>query len=176
MQLEILALRHQLAVYQHSVKRPQLHAADRLFWAWLARLWSGWQAVLELVQPRTVIAWQKKRFRDYWRRLSESGKPGRPTISKEVRKLIQDMWRSNSTWGSPRIVGELRKLGITVAKSTVEKYRPPVRKPPSPTWKAFLSNHVSHRAKIKPVFNLVVGERDSSTWVRTYQTRSACFA
>jgi hypothetical protein len=52
------------------------------------------------------------------------------------------MWRSNLTWGSPRIVGELRKLGITVAKSTVEKYRPRVRKPPSPTWKAFLANHV----------------------------------
>jgi hypothetical protein len=63
MQWEILALRHQLAVYQHSVKRPQFQLADRLFWAWLARLWSGWQAVLEFVQPRTVIAWQKKRAR-----------------------------------------------------------------------------------------------------------------
>jgi putative transposase len=143
MQLQILALRHQLAVYQHSVKRPRLRPADRFFWAWFSRFWSGWQQTLEFVQPRTVIAWQKKRFRDYWRRLSESGKPGRPTISKEVRKLIQDMWRSNPTWGSPRIVGELRKLGITVAKSTVEKYRPRDRKPPSPTWKAFLSNHVN---------------------------------
>jgi len=52
------------------------------------------------------------------------------------------MWRSNPTWGSPRIVGELRKLGITVSKSTVEKYRLQVRKPPSPTWKAFLNNHM----------------------------------
>jgi putative transposase len=52
------------------------------------------------------------------------------------------MWRSNPTWGSPRIVGELRKLGIEVAKSTVEKYRPSGRKPSSPTWKAFLANHV----------------------------------
>jgi transposase InsO family protein len=142
MQLEILALRHQLAVYQNSVKRPQLQSADRFFWAWLARLWSGWQQVLEFVQPRTVITWQKKRFRDYWRRLSENGKPGRPTISKEVRELIQDMWCCNPTWGSPRIVGELRKLGITVAKSTVETYRPRVRKPPSPTWRAFMANHV----------------------------------
>jgi putative transposase len=94
------------------------------------------------VQPRTVMAWQKKRFRDYWRQLSQSGKPGRPAIAKEVRELIQDMWRSNPTWGSPRIVGELRKLGITVAKSTVEKYRPRIRKPSSPTWKTFLNNHV----------------------------------
>ena len=52
------------------------------------------------------------------------------------------MWRSNPTWGSPRIVGELRKLGINVAKSTVETYRPRPTKPPSPTWKAFLTNHV----------------------------------
>jgi hypothetical protein len=50
--------------------------------------------------------------------------------------------RSNPTWGAPRIVGELRKIGIDVAKSTVEKYRPRTRKPSSPTWKAFLNNHV----------------------------------
>ena len=52
------------------------------------------------------------------------------------------MWQSNPTWGSPRIVGELDKLGITVAKSTVEKYRPRDDKPVSLTWKAFLNNHV----------------------------------
>ena len=142
LQLEIVALRHQVAIYQQSVSRPRLHAADRLFWSWLSRLWPNWQQALEFVQPRTVIAWQKKRFRDYWYRLSQSGRPDRPTISQEVRELIQDMWRANPTWGSPRIVGELQKLGITVAKSTVEKYRPKKRKPPSPTWKAFLNNHI----------------------------------
>jgi transposase InsO family protein len=52
------------------------------------------------------------------------------------------MWQTNPTWGAPRIVGELRKLGIDVAKSTVETYRVRYRKPPSPTWKAFLQNHV----------------------------------
>ena len=97
---------------------------------------------LKFVQPRTVIAWQNQRFRDYWRRLSQSSKPGRPAISKEVRDLIQDMWRSNPTWGSPRIVGELGKVGVTVAKSTVETHRPRDDKPVSPTWKAFLNNHV----------------------------------
>jgi len=143
LRLENMALRHQLAVYQHTVKRPKLRPWDRLFWVWLSRLWPAWQKALAFVQPRTVIAWQKKRFRDYWRHLSRSGKPGRAIISKDVIDLIQDMWRSNPTWGSPRIVGELRKLGINVAKSTVEKYRPRVRKPPSPTWKAFLNNHVA---------------------------------
>lgn len=121
MQMELIALRHQLSVYQQSISRPKLQPADRLLWVWLSRLWPGWQEALEFVQPRTVIAWQKKRFRDYWRRLSQSGQPGRPMISKEVRDLIQDMWRSNPTWGAPRIVGELHKIGIDVAKSTAEK-------------------------------------------------------
>ena len=142
LRLENMALRHQLAVYQHTVKRPKLRPADRLFWSWLSRLWSDWQEALAFVQPRTVIAWQKRRFRDYWRQLSQSGRPGRPALSKDVRDLIRDMWCANPLWGSPRIVGELRKLGLNVAKSTVEKYRPRGRKPSSPTWKAFLKNHV----------------------------------
>lgn len=141
--LENLALRHQVAVYKQSMPRPKLKLADRMFWVWLSRLWPDWQRALAFVPPRTVIAWQNKRFRDYWRKLSQSGKPGRPPIDKEVRQLIENMWRANPTWGSPRIVGELRKLGIHVAKSTVEKYRPRNRKPPSPTWKAFLANHVT---------------------------------
>jgi putative transposase len=94
------------------------------------------------VQPHTVIAWWRRRFRDHWRQLSLSGRPGRPTLAKEIRELIQAMWQANPTWGSPRIVGELQKLGIDLAKSTVEKYRPRARKPSSPTWKAFLKNHV----------------------------------
>jgi putative transposase len=139
--LEHLALRHQLAVYQQSVPRPHLRVTDRLFWAWLSRLWSGWQHALTFVQPRTVIAWQRRRFRNYWRQLSRSGTPGRPAIAQDVRELIHTMSQANPTWGAPRIVGELRKLGIEVAKSTVEKYRGPMRTPPSSTWKTFLNNH-----------------------------------
>lgn len=60
-----LALRHQMAIYKQTVHRPRLHPTDRLFWAWLARLWPGWHDALAFVQPRTVIAWQRKRFRDY---------------------------------------------------------------------------------------------------------------
>jgi putative transposase len=144
LQIEInsMALRHQLAVYQHTAKRPQLSPSDQLFWSWLSRLWPGWQQALEFVPPCTVMAWQKKRFRDYWRQLSQSGTPGRPAIAKAVRALIHDMWRSHPMWGSPRIVGELRKLGINVAKSTVEKHRLKSRQPSSLTWKAFLHHHV----------------------------------
>jgi putative transposase len=140
--LEHLALRHQLAVYKQTIHRPRLRLSDRLFWVWLSRLWPGWQAALAFVQPRTVMAWQRQRFRDHWQQLSQQGRPGRPTIAKEVRELIRDMSRANPTWGAPRLVGELRKLGIDVVKSTVEKYRVRSRTPPWPTWKVFLKNHV----------------------------------
>jgi hypothetical protein len=75
------------------------------------------------VQPRTVTAWQHQRFQEHWRRLSQRGKPGRPPIGQEFRDLIRTMWQVNPTWGAPRIVGKLRKLGIDVANSTVETYR-----------------------------------------------------
>jgi putative transposase len=140
--LEHLALRHQLAVYQQTVDHPRLRSTDRVLWAWLSRLWSGWSEALAFVQPRTVIAWPRQRVRNHWRRLSQQGTLGRPPIAKEVRELIQAMWRANPTWGSPRIVGELRKLGIDVAKSTVETYRMWPHRPPSRTWKTFLKNHV----------------------------------
>jgi putative transposase len=140
--LEHLALRHQLAVYKQTIHRPRLHLSNRLFWVWLSRLWPGWQAALAFVQPRTVTAWQRQRFRDHWHQLSQQGRPGRPTIAKEVRELIRDMSRANPTWGAPRLVAELRKLGIDVVKSTVEKYRVRSCTPPSPTWKVFLKNHV----------------------------------
>jgi hypothetical protein len=55
--LELLTLRHQLAVYKQTISRPRLRWTDRVFWGWLSRLWRGWPDVLVFVQPRTVIAW-----------------------------------------------------------------------------------------------------------------------
>jgi putative transposase len=89
-----------------------------------------------------VIAWQRQRFRDHWRRLSQQGRPGRLSLAKEVRDLIRDISRANPTCGVPRIIGEKRKLGIEAAKSTVKKYRVQPRRPSSPMWKTFLNNHV----------------------------------
>jgi len=143
LQMEIVALRHQLTVYQRAAQRPRINPGDRVLWSWIARHWSGWRDALFFVQAGTVIAWQRKRFRDHWAKLSKHGRPGRPTVSEEIKALIRRMSAANPSWGSPRIVGELRKLGIDVAKSTVEKYRVRSRKPPSPTWKAFLNNHVT---------------------------------
>lgn len=148
LQFEIVALRHQIMVYKRSAPRPRIKRGDRIFWSWIARHWSGWRTAVVIVQPATVIAWQRKRFRDHWAELSNRGKPGRPPVSKEIIDLIRKMSEANVGWGSPRIVGELRKLRSGVAKSTVEKYRVRSRKPPSPTWKSFLNNHAKDMVSI----------------------------
>jgi transposase InsO family protein len=148
LQAENLALRHQLCVLQRTVKRAQVKPPDRLLWCFLASVWSGWKDALIFVKPETVIRWQQKRFKLYWTRLSRHGKTGRPAIDKEVRDLIRTMSRMNPTWGSPRITGELAKLGINVAKSTVERYMVRGSKLPSQTWRTFLKNHASEIVSI----------------------------
>ncbi len=60
--LENLALRHQLAVLQRAAPRPRLGTSDRLFWVLLSRLWSGWADAVSVVQPATVIRWQRTGF------------------------------------------------------------------------------------------------------------------
>src|SRR5271165_6916806 len=92
--LENLALRQQLAVLRRSVRRPKLRARDRLFWTVLSRCWGGWHGVLLIVSPATVVRWHRQGFRLYWRWKSR-GRPGRPALSADVRRLIRQMARDN---------------------------------------------------------------------------------
>jgi hypothetical protein len=75
--------------------------------------------------------------------VEEPTSPGRPTVPHDVRALIREMSTANPLWGAPRIHGELEKLGITVSESTVAKYLRRHPRPPSQTWRTFLTNHVS---------------------------------
>ena len=94
------------------------------------------------MRPETVVHWHRQGFRLYWRWKSRSRCPGRPRIEPEIRDLIIEMHRTNPTWGAPRIHGELLKLGFSLAQSTVSKYMPRHRKPPSQSWRTFLRNHL----------------------------------
>src|SRR5436853_187487 len=123
LQLENLALRHQIGVLQRSARRrPKLTSRDRLSWMCLSRLWSDWRSALAIVQPETVLAWHRAGFRLFWTWKVRRGQPGRPVISREVRDLIRKMCRENPGWGAPRIHGELLKLGIDIGESSVSKY------------------------------------------------------
>src|SRR3989442_15860460 len=140
--LENLALRQQLAVYKRNVTRPRLRTTDRLFWVGLARAWAGWRQSLVIVTPATVLRWQRRRFREYWTKLSGRPTVGRPPVNAEIKALVTRMATANPLWGAPRIHGELLKLGIDVAERTVSRLVPKRRTPPSQTWRTFLTNHV----------------------------------
>ena len=148
LQVENLALRHQLAVLRRSVKRPKVTSADRLFWAWLCDAWSDWRSSLFIVKPETVIGWHRQGFRLFWTWKVRRGQPGRPSVSKKIRQLIRKMSRDNPLWGAPRIHGELLKLGIDIGETSVGKYIARRRKPPSQTWQTFLENHVKTMVSI----------------------------
>src|SRR5581483_4730751 len=143
--LENLALRRQLAAFRRKRRRPILTEWDRLFWIGLARVWTDWKGALILVQPDTVLRWQRDRFRRYWAALSRSkDRPrGRPALVPEVRRLILQMAEANPLWRAPRIHGELKMLGIVVSERTVSRVLRTIPRPPSQTWKTFLKNHLN---------------------------------
>jgi hypothetical protein len=140
--VENLALRQQLAVYKRTAARPKLRTTDRLFWIGLARVWAGWRQPLVIVTADTVLRWQRRRFREYWSKLSRRSTGGRPAVHAEIKTLITRMATANPLWGAPRIHGELLKLGIDVAERTVSRLMPKRRPQPSQTWRTFLANHV----------------------------------
>ena len=97
LQLEIVALRHQLAVYQRTTKRLKISSGDRILRSWLSRRWSGWRDAQVFVQTGTLIAWQRRHFRDHWTKLSKHGRPGRPQVPEEIRALIRKMSEATSS-------------------------------------------------------------------------------
>jgi len=141
--LENLALRQQLGVLRRQVKRPQLSNSDRLFWVVYARLVAGWRGCLHLLSPETVLDWQRKGFRAYWRRKCRH-KMGRPLISRKLMCLIWRLQRENPTWGEKRIAAELALLGHTVGSSTVGRYMHGKRgtSKSAQKWMTFLRNNI----------------------------------
>ena len=93
LELEVVALRHQLAVLRRQRPgRTKLTSMDRLLWVWLYRVWPRCLEVMVLVKPATVVQWHRRGFRLYWRWRSRSG---RPSVDRGVRDLIQQMNKAN---------------------------------------------------------------------------------
>lgn len=142
--LENAFLRQQLIILQRQVKRPLPKPRERVILVGLASRLNAWKEALLIVQPDTMIRWHRDLFKWLWKRKSKSAKkPGRKRLLRSVIEMIQRMAQENHTWGAERIRGELLKLGLRVAKSTIQKYIRLVRKPASPdqNWLTFLHNH-----------------------------------
>jgi hypothetical protein len=111
-----------------------LRWADRALFIWLYRRCPRILDAVTIVRPETVVRWHRIGFGVYWRWKSRSP-GGRPRIGKEVRDLIQRMSFENPLWGATKLHGELLKLGIEIAQSTVSIYMVPREGRPLQTWK-----------------------------------------
>ena len=139
-ELEIIVLRHQLAVLRRQTRRPQLAPTDRVFLAAASRLLprSRWRSFL--VTPPTLLRWHRRLVARRW---TYTGRRGRPPIGGEIRALVLRLARDNPRWGYQRIVGELNGLGLAVSATTVKKILReaglgPAGSRAGPSWRAFL--------------------------------------
>jgi hypothetical protein len=139
--LEVIMLTKQLEIYQRTDPKLKIHRTDRMFFSLMMDWLSNWKERLFIVKPDTVIKWHRTAFKFYWR-LKSQHIGGRPRVSREVIALIKQMATENPKWGSPRIHGELKKLGFNICESTVQRYMPKKGKRNNgQNWKTFLKNH-----------------------------------
>jgi putative transposase len=144
--LENALLRQQLIVASRQMKRPKLTWRDRARVVVLASRLKSWKTTLLMVKPETVLRWHRDLFRQVWRRKSRTKtRVGRPALAHEKVGLIRRLAKENILWGSERIRGELLKLGLPIARSTIQRYLKGRRAagPGSQTWSTFLRNHAS---------------------------------
>jgi putative transposase len=140
-EIEILVLRHQLAVLQRRTPRPQIRWSDRAVIAALARLLPARRRRGLLVTPATILRWHQHLARRRW--TTQPVRAGRPAIPPGVRALIVRLATENPTWGYRLVHGELAGLGYQIGASTVWTILntagiDPAPRRAGPTWAQFL--------------------------------------
>jgi putative transposase len=140
-ELEILVLRHELAIARRQLGRPRPSAPDRVLLAALSRALprSAWSAFA--VSPKTLLRWHRRLVRRRW--TYDRRGPGRPPLDAQLQSLIVRLARENPRWGYRRIVGELGKLGLRVSATSVRSVLkrheiPPAPRRSGPSWRTFL--------------------------------------
>jgi putative transposase len=140
-EIEILVLRHELAVLRRQYPRPRLQPTDRALLAALSRVLPRARWPILLVRPETLLRWHRRLVARRWTYPREAG--GRPPISEEVQQLVVRLARENPRWGYQRIHGEILRLGWRVSASSIRRVLrvhgldPAPRRAPT-SWGSFL--------------------------------------
>jgi putative transposase len=139
--IEVVMLRHEVAVLRRQVARPALRPADRAVLAGLSRLLSRARRGRFFVQPATLLAWHRDFVRRRWS--YPQRRSGRPPVATSTATLVVRLARENPTWGYRRICGELATMGIVIAPSSVwailkRRGIDPAPRRSGPTWTEFL--------------------------------------
>ena len=145
-EIEILALRHEVAILRRQTGRPAFQPADRALLAALSRLLPRSKWALFSVTPRTLLRWHRRLVAKRW--TYPHRPPGRPPIDEETIALVVRLAKENPRWGYRRIQGELRKLGVRLAASTISRIMKdhglgPAPRRRGPTWRQFLRAQAS---------------------------------
>src|SRR5712692_8536063 len=142
-ELEIVVLRHELAVLRRRTRCPAMTWTDRLFLATASRLLprARWRSFC--ITPATLLAWHRRLVAKRWTYMARAG---RPPIRREIRALVLRLARDNPRWGYQRIVGEMKGLGFAVSATTVRTWLReagfgPVGTRGGMSWRAFVRAH-----------------------------------
>jgi hypothetical protein len=140
-EVEILVLRHQLAILRRQHPRPRLQPKDRALLAALSRLLPRPRWSIFVVTPETLLRWHRRMVRRRWTYPAQGR--GRPSVPQQVQTVIVRLATENPRWGYQRIRGELLRLGYRVSTSSVARVLranglQPAPRPASTTWRSFL--------------------------------------